>query len=89
MNNIPRMVCLQEEFIFGDVSIIVTRDHILSSQCHHPETVSNNWEKCQVVLFYLPFIECRGKEKRLFLCSGLRIYSHVKITTLAGNDISE
>uniref|UniRef100_A0A8R1TTB3 TIP41-like protein n=1 Tax=Onchocerca volvulus TaxID=6282 RepID=A0A8R1TTB3_ONCVO len=39
---------VKEEFIFGDVSIIVTRDHILSSQCHHPETVSNNWEKCQV-----------------------------------------
>ncbi|KAL3982967.1 TIP41-like family protein [Acanthocheilonema viteae] len=39
---------VKEEFAFGDVSVIVTRDHILSSQCHHPELTNNYWPQCQV-----------------------------------------
>uniref|UniRef100_A0A0R3S3R2 TIP41-like protein n=1 Tax=Elaeophora elaphi TaxID=1147741 RepID=A0A0R3S3R2_9BILA len=39
---------VKEEYIFGDVSVIVTRDHILSSQCHHPKTINDYWSQCQV-----------------------------------------
>ncbi|VDN18162.1 unnamed protein product [Gongylonema pulchrum] len=39
---------LQDEFSFGDVSILVTHDHILSSQCRHPETATGSHEYCQV-----------------------------------------
>ncbi|KAK6111356.1 TIP41-like family protein [Brugia pahangi] len=39
---------VKEEFVFGDLSVTVTRDHILSSQCYHPEAVNNYCSKCQV-----------------------------------------
>ncbi|CAG9538150.1 unnamed protein product [Cercopithifilaria johnstoni] len=39
---------VKEKFVFGNVSVVVTRDHILPSQCHHPEPMNNYWSQCQV-----------------------------------------